>query len=140
VARWYRATQHPFPGPRHLIFFESKATDTDHVFNPQINPVLQLRLWQEKSVSFPYFEALLLPWEGYLFPRPPTTAKTAFCGHAPAPTPPQGRLGHARPGAGAGHVNHELNGLCRGVRPRPWPAGFSLQGILPISYSSLAEL
>ena len=37
------------------------------VFNPLVNPVLQLRLWQEKSVSFPYFEDLLLPWEGYLF-------------------------------------------------------------------------
>ena len=36
-------------------------------FNPLVNPVLQLRLWQEKSVSFPYFEDLLLPWEGCLF-------------------------------------------------------------------------
>ena len=39
------------------------------VFNPQVNPVLQLRLWQEKSVPFPYLELedLLLPWEGYLY-------------------------------------------------------------------------
>ena len=53
--------------PRHLIFFEGKAADNDIVFNPQVNPSLQLRLWQEKSVSFPYFEDLLLPWEGYLY-------------------------------------------------------------------------
>ena len=53
--------------PRHLIFFEGKSADNDIVFNPQVNPSLQLRLWQEKSVSFPYFEDLLLPWEGYLY-------------------------------------------------------------------------
>ena len=49
------------------MFFEGKAADNDIVFNPQLNPSLQLRLWQEKSVSFPYFEDLLLPWEGYLY-------------------------------------------------------------------------
>jgi len=45
------------------------------VFNPLVNPVLQLRLWQEKSVSFPYFEDLLLPWEGYLFNAVTTAAE-----------------------------------------------------------------
>jgi len=33
--------------PRHLIFFEGKTTDNDIVFNPQVNPRLQLRLWQD---------------------------------------------------------------------------------------------
>ena len=60
---------------RHVFSF-SRGTETPvyrhcvtsivHPRTAGINPVLQSRLWQEKSVSFPYFEDLLLPWEGYL--------------------------------------------------------------------------